>query len=269
MLRSTNPQGRTGGVEPVVLARREDAALRLFAFPHAGGNHTAFRDWPAGLPDDVEVVSYALPGRVPRRKEPPYERLADLADDLVAMVARHDDGAPFVFFGHSFGALVAFEVCRRLVGRGGRYPGLLAVSAHRAPHLPPDRPAHLLPREGILDRVRSWGLIPEEFLRDEELLDLVLPPLRADLRLDEGYTRPPGGPLPVPGVIYGGSHDRTVTPGELRAWRDHFADDPHVETFPGGHFYTVDSRQALLASLTRVSDRLRATAGPVDRRHRR
>nr|WSX76806.1 alpha/beta fold hydrolase [Streptomyces sp. NBC_00899] len=257
-----NSHGPTGGVEPVVIARREDVALRLFAFPHAGGNHTAFQDWPAGLPDDVEVVSYALPGRGRRRKDAPHERFTDLVDDLVEMVQRLDDGAPFAFFGHSFGALVAFEVSRRLVGLRGRCPGLLMVSAHRAPHLPPDRPAHGLPHEEFLGRVRLWGLIPDELLQDEELLDLVLPPLRADLRLDEEYAPPAGGRLPVPCVVYGGSTDRTVAPGELRAWRDHFEGDVPVETLPGGHFYTVDSRQALLTDLTRQLDRLRTASGP-------
>ena len=155
-------------------------ALRLFAFPHAGGNHTAFQDWPAGLPDDVEVVSYALPGRGRRRAEAPYERLTDLVDDLAAMVKQYDDGAPFAFFGHSFGALVAYEVTRKLADLRGRCPGLLAVSAHRAPHLPPDRPAHRLPQGDFLDRVRLWGLIPDDLLesiavvgRREEIAGLV------------------------------------------------------------------------------------------------
>ncbi|CAG7606167.1 Alpha/beta fold hydrolase [Actinacidiphila bryophytorum] len=262
MLRSRNFQSPTGGVEPVVIARREDVALRLFAFPHAGGNHTAFQDWPAGLPDDVEVVSYTLPGRGRRRAEAPYEHLTDLVDDLAAMVAQHDDGAPFAFFGHSFGALVAYEVTRKLVDLRGRCPGLLAVSAHRAPHLPPDRPAHRLPQDDFLDRVRLWGLIPDDLLHDDDLLDLVLPPLRADLRLDEEYAPQARGPLPVPCAVYGGSGDRTVAPAELAAWRDHFTSEPDHETLPGGHFYTVESRPALLAGLTRQLNRLRTAARP-------
>ena len=104
------------------MSRREDVGLRLFAFPHAGGGPQSFADWPAGLPADVEVVSYELPGRGRRHTEPSYVDRARLVDDLVEVVGRHDDGASFAFFGHSFGAVIAFEVCRTLVERGLRAP---------------------------------------------------------------------------------------------------------------------------------------------------
>src|SRR5215470_15228930 len=267
LLHSTELPGTLGGVESVVLARREDVALRMFAFPHAGGNHNSFGGWSSGLPDDVETVSYSLAGRGRQQDKPPYQRWQPMVDDLADLVGGYDDGAPFAFFGHSFGALVAFEVCRRLAWAGRRMPEVLFISAHRAPHLPPDQRVHTFTEDRFLDLVRVWGLVPEELLADEDLLQLVLPPLRGDLKLDEEYVCKTGGQtgmrLSVPCVVYGGAEDRTVSPEDLRAWREHFDDDASfsLEVFPGGHFYTISSRARLLDSITGHFDRVRAEVG--------
>ncbi|GAA2000512.1 type I polyketide synthase [Nocardiopsis rhodophaea] len=261
MLNSTGP---TEPIESAVFTRAEGPALRLFAFPHAGGYHTAFRDWPAGLPGDVELVSYTLPGRGRLRDRPPLPDRSAMVDALTELVRRHDDGAPFAFFGHSFGALAAFEVCRRLAEDCGRLPDLLMLSARRAPTLPPAWGRLDTADDRLLDQVREWGLVPSELLADDELRSLILPPLRADLALDRersrGSEEPSGDRLSVPCVVYGGAEDRTTGPDDLRAWRAQFTDDTpfDLEVLPGGHFYTVDSRQALLASVTRHLDRLRA-----------
>ncbi|QFZ24631.1 type I polyketide synthase [Saccharothrix syringae] len=256
-------------MESIVVARREDVALRLFAFPHAGGDHHAFADWPSGLPEDVEVVAYSLPGRGRDWDKSPHQRWDDLVDDLADLVLRHWDGTPFAFFGHSFGALVAFEVCRRLADQGRRTPEVLFVSAHCAPHLSGrDRARFSLPESEFLDLVRAWGLVPEGTLADEELLRIVLPPLRADLKLDDEYVAETGAvtgrTLPVSCVVYGGADDRTVDVDELQAWREHFsADIPFdLELFPGGHFYTISARPALLDSIGRHLDRAKTRIGP-------
>ena len=251
-----------------MVAPREDVALRLFAFPHAGGSHNSFGDWPSGLPDDVEIISYSLPGRGRQQDRPPYRQWQSMVDDLADLVARHDDGTPFAFFGHSFGALVAYDVCRQLVWESRRTPEVLFLSAHRAPHLRPAQDRHSLTEDRLLDVVRDWGLLPSELLEDTELLQLVMPPLRADLRLDEDYLCQTGDQagrrLAVPCVVYGGADDRTVSQEELQAWREHFDDGTAfgVEIFPGAHFYPVSSRSALLDSIGRHLDRVRTEVGP-------
>jgi acyl transferase domain-containing protein/surfactin synthase thioesterase subunit/non-ribosomal peptide synthetase component F/acyl carrier protein len=242
--------------------------MRLFAFPHAGGSHSSFADWPAGLPDDVELISYTLPGRGQLRDSPPYQLWAVLIDALTDLVSEYDDGAPFAFFGHSFGALAAFEVCRQLARKNRRTPGMLFVSAHRAPHLVADQGKHSLPQAGFLELVRNWGLVPAEFLADEDLLRLVVPPLRADLKLDEEYRYPASDRndkrLLVPCVAYGGAADRTVTTEELQAWRQHVDDGTSftMEILPGGHFYTISAQAALLDSISGHLGRLRTQAAP-------
>lgn len=268
MLRSTDVPGTAGGLESVVLARREDVALRLFAFPHAGGNHHSFDGWSSVLPDDVELVSYSLAGRGRQQDRPPYQQWQPLIDDLADLVGGYEDGTPFAFFGHSLGALVAFDVCRHLAWQNRRTPGMLLLSAHRAPHLPAGREMHSLPQERFLDLVRQWGLVPEELLADEELLQLVIPPLRADVKLDEEYRcqtgRQTGRRLSVPCVVYGGTEDATVGTDELSAWREHFDEETPftLELLPGGHFFTVSSQARLLDSVGRHLDQVRARVGP-------
>ncbi|MEU1603773.1 beta-ketoacyl synthase N-terminal-like domain-containing protein [Micromonospora matsumotoense] len=260
--------------------RRDDVGLRLFAFPHAGGGPQSFAEWPAGLPADVEVVSFALPDRGQRRahvapagqQHPatvvadhgPYTDRARLVDDLVTLVDRLDDGAPFAFFGHSFGALVAFEVCRRLSARGLRVPRLLMLSAHRAPHLPPTRSTADLPDDDLVDLVRKWGLVPTDLLADEDLLALMLPPLRADLALDEAAVEPTGAlPDEISCVVYGGTEDPTVTTAELAGWSTDLGRTPDLRMFTGGHFFTVGERAALLADVTDRLDAVRVAVGPT------
>ncbi|MFY1633956.1 beta-ketoacyl synthase N-terminal-like domain-containing protein [Solwaraspora sp. WMMB335] len=269
MVRSTGAFGPTGSIEVAFLSRREDVALRLFAFPHAGGNHSIFNGWPAGLPDDVEVVSFSLPGRGNRRDSVPYRHWSSLVDDLVDNVRSIDDGTPFAFFGHSFGALTAFDVCRQLGRSGRRQPEVLFLSAHRAPHLPAGRSMHALAEDELLDLVRAWGLVPAELLADQDLLRLVIPPLRADLWLDETYPCRTGDAagerLAVASVVYGGARDRTVDLADLHAWREHFADAVPfaVEVLPGDHFYPVSSQAALLASIGGHLDQVRTRLGPA------
>ncbi|MDG4767695.1 AMP-binding protein [Solwaraspora sp. WMMD406] len=260
--------GPTSGVEASILSRREDVALRLIAFPHAGGTHSIFSGWPADLPDDVELVSFSLPGRGTRRHVAPYRQWQPMVSDLLAMLDGIDDGTPFAFFGHSFGALTAFEVCRQLRQAGRRQPEILFLSAHRAPHVPAGENRHTLDDDDFVELVRAWGLVPDDLLADRDLLRLVLPPLRADLQLDETYPCRTGGDtgerLEVACVVYGGAQDRTVDLADLHAWREHVADTaPYtVETFPGGHFYTVSAQRALLASVSRHLDQVRTRVGP-------
>lgn len=257
------------GVEAVTLARPENASLRLFLFPHAGGNHDSFRDWASHLPKDIEIISYSLPGRGRKPYTRPYTDWTSLVADLAELVAGYTDGMATAFFGHSFGALLAFEVCREISRTTLRAPNILMLSAHKAPHLSESGDNRSsLPQEQFLELVRNWGLIPEEFFKNQDLLQFILPPLRADLRLDEGYKCQTGNRtgrrLEVPCVIYGGSDDKTVAAAELQAWREHFDGQAsfQIEIFQGGHFYTISAQAALLDSIERQLDRVRKAVEP-------
>jgi surfactin synthase thioesterase subunit len=191
----------------------------------------------------VRVRAVQLPGRGSRLAEPAF---TDLDGLVAALLADVEFGAPYSFFGHSFGALLAYEVAAALRDAGRPLPRRLIVSAYPAPHLPrPNEGIHLLPDDRILQAVaQRHGGIPPEVLDDPQLSRLAASCLRADYRMVETYTWRPRPPLPVPIMVLGGRTDR-VSEEHLAAWEQHTdAGKPAVRTFPGGHFYFREGRPA-------------------------
>ncbi len=145
---------------------------------------------------------------------------------------------PFAFFGHSLGALIAFELTRRLRGRGSAVPELLFVSACDAPHLLPKLPlVHHLPDNEFLEAIKAFGGMPEAVLADQELLAMMLPILRADIKMLETYKFKEEEPLAMPLYAAGGSTDEVVGREKLLAWERYTADHWEVQFFNGGHFF--------------------------------
>ena len=138
---------------PVVIRPHPNpqAALRLFCFPYAGGSSTVYRRWPTQLPFKVELSMVQLPGRDERRGEPSMVDFEALVSSLTLGLLPHVR-QPFAFFGHSMGALLAYEVARRLHEQHGIDPRLLVVSGEAAPHL-------LRPAAPTLDDETLIGLL--------------------------------------------------------------------------------------------------------------
>lgn len=229
-----------------IVRPRPAARLRLLCVPWAGGGTSGYRDWPAHLPDDVEVAAVQLPGREARFAEPPVSSMEPLVDRLAAGVLDHLD-RPFALFGHSMGALIAFELAVRLRSTG-REPVRLFVSGARAPHLPPRRvrDRHTLPDPEFVATVRELGGMPPEVLGSPDLLDLVLPALRGDFALVETYIPRAGPVLHCPVSAFGGVDDAEVDRDDLAAWSRHTTRPSRVHLLPGGHFFVTSSREDLL-----------------------
>ncbi len=235
----------------VLRSRRQvQGRLRLFCLPYAGGAASAYRFWADGLSPDVEVCPVQLPGRGSRFREPPFRRLEDLVPALADGIDPLLDG-PFSLFGHSMGALVAFELTRELRRRGARAPVLLAVSGHQAPQRPEHEPpfSHLPDAEFLEEVRRRYDGIPEEVLAEEELLQLLLPVLRADVQALENYAYSREAPLACPISCYGGEDDPHVSVADLEAWRDETSAAPTVRTFRGGHFFVESAQAEVLRAL--------------------
>jgi medium-chain acyl-[acyl-carrier-protein] hydrolase len=232
------------------------ARLKLFCFPYAGGGAAAYRAWGKELPQDVELCPVQLPGRESRMVEPPFQHLEGLVMALADAIAPQLD-RPFAFFGHSMGALVAYELTRTLRRRGLPEPARLLVSAFRAPHLARRvAPIYHLPDEAFLAALRRFNGTPDEILQNADLMELVMPILRADFSVCETYTHRREAPLDLPIVAFGGCADEDVKPAELEPWRELTTSGFSLAMFPGDHFFLDSSRPALLETVSAVLRRV-------------
>jgi surfactin synthase thioesterase subunit/acyl carrier protein len=214
--------------------------LRLFCFPHAGGSAQVYRLWPAALPVGVQVCAVQPPGRWDRLSEQPFTRIADLVSAAVEGLLPYLV-EPFAFFGHSMGAIVAFEMARELRRQHLPGPVQLYVSGRRAPKVPytwSGPPLYELPDAELLEQLASlYQGVPEEVQQEQELLHLMLPALRADVEAYGTYVYVPAPPLACPIAVFGGLEDRTTTAENLEAWRDQTTASVTLAMFPGGHFF--------------------------------
>jgi surfactin synthase thioesterase subunit len=226
-------------------------------FPYAGGNAHAYRTWPAALAPRVEVCAVELPGHGSRLSERPHTRLERLLDELVPAVAPLRD-RPLALFGHSMGALVAFELARRLESAGAP-PLHLFVSGCSPPQLPQREWLHTRPREEIIEAVRGLDGTPSEVFAHPELLDLLIPMLRADLELIETHVFGPGRLLACPVTAFAGASDPAAPAAFAPRWGDHASGPFESRIFEGGHFFLRTAEAEVLESIRAV---LTTASGP-------
>lgn len=211
---------------------------KLYCFPHAGGSAPFYRSWPVLMPPGMQLCAVQPSGRQDLHDAAPFTDMTALARASAQAVSQNAGGLPFVFFGHSMGALTAFETTRELRRLGLPQPELLAVSGHRAPHLPDPLPAvHTLPDRELIEHVRELGGIPAEVRRSPALLNRALPALRGDFAVLAGYEFAREASLDCPIAAFGGSGDTLVSEDALWAWQSHTSGPLSVELFSGDHFY--------------------------------
>jgi medium-chain acyl-[acyl-carrier-protein] hydrolase len=213
--------------------------LRLVGFPHAGGGASRFHRLFRDLRPEIEVIGIQLPGRENRVRDPVSSNLSHLLDDIVENLAPVlQDDVPFIFFGHSLGALLAFEMVRRFRANRLVAPRALIVSGRTPPHLPLVRPAlHGLADDDLLREVAQLEGIPQEIQSLPEMRTLILPPLRADLKLNETYVYSPEPPLSLPILACGGRDDPEAPVETMQEWQVCTCSKFVFKVFEGGHFF--------------------------------
>ncbi|TDD34572.1 thioesterase [Actinomadura sp. KC06] len=228
------------------------AAARLVCFPHAGGAASFFFPVSAALRPRTEVLAVQYPGRQDRRAEAPITDIGTLADLVFDALRPRLDDRPVLFFGHSMGAIVAFEVARRMEREDGRSPAALVASGRRAPSRRREESVHLRDDDGLIAELRRLNGTGGALLEDEELIRMFLPAVRGDYEAIETYVCPPGPPLNCPVTVFVGDDDPHVTLDEARAWREHTTGPFGMQVFEGGHFYLTARPQETLARLSDV-----------------
>ena len=226
------------------------ARLRLFCFPYAGAGAGIYRDWSGLLPRDIEVAAVQLPGREWRIREQPVANMRELAADALGAIRPFLD-KPYAFLGTSMGGTLIFELARLLREAGDPLPVCLMPLAIGAPHLPETKLFHNLPDAELLEEIGNFGVLSDEITGHPELLEMLLPILRADCTAHETYQYHEDEPFDFPIWVYGGFGDELVTKERLDAWGIHTKGTCRVHMLPGGHLFMDDMPDMLLQSMAR------------------
>jgi surfactin synthase thioesterase subunit len=241
-------EGGGAMTDPDLWVRRfhpaENAAVRVVCLPHAGGSATFYHPMSAGLASVAEVLCVQYPGRQDRRNEPGIEDIATLADRITEALAGRCD-KPMALFGHSMGAVLAFEVARRLEARGAELLTVFA-SGRRSPGSVRDENVHQRDDNGIVAEMKALSGTDARILGDEELLRMILPAIRSDYRAIERYRCAEGAAIAAPIVAVTGDNDPRTTLDEARAWARHTTGDFQLTVLPGGHFFLADHQAEIL-----------------------
>ncbi len=231
----------------------------VVCFPHAGGSAPYYFPFSAAMPPGIETLTIQYPGRQERRTETMSGSVAELAGQIATLLADQAGGRPMTFFGHSMGATVAFEVARRLEAGGTPLAGMF-VSGRRAPSTHRVEGMHLSDDAALLTELRELSGMPAALLADPEIVQVILPVLRHDLRLAETYRyEADGQDLSCPIVALIGAEDSKVDLDEAAAWRGHTTGSFELRTFSGGHFFIVEHMAAIIEA---VVDQIRSPAVP-------
>jgi surfactin synthase thioesterase subunit len=248
---------RTAGIWFKVCEVCSRPLLRLLCMPYAGGNAQIFRDWSTGLSGDLDLWALQQPGRIPRINEPAFTDCRRLVEAVADALPR-PEGVPYVFFGHSMGALVSFELIRELRRRGWKLPQRLVVSGRIAPQYPRfTQPIYNLDEDRFRAAVFAMGGTPRAVIEDSELMDFFARSLRADFTLVDTWRYQHEAPLALPISVFGG-YDAPQTHREgLEAWRDETTGETTIHMFEGNHFFLHSREAELLARLAKILRDLR------------
>ncbi|WP_340558733.1 thioesterase II family protein [Streptomyces sp. GSL17-111] len=240
-----------------------EGATRLLALPHAGGSAPYFLPLARALAPELDVVCAQYPGRQDRYREALLDNVEAFVDGLFEALTSEPAG-PLVLFGHSMGAILAYELGLRIERQGGADLLGVIASGRRSPtrHRADDA-VHLRDDDGIIAEIRELNGTDPGVLNDDELLRMVLPALRTDYRAVETYRHRPEERLRAPLSVLTGESDPHVTQEEARAWQELTDGDFRYQSFPGGHFYLGTQQAAVTEAIRRSIAAFRPTPSPT------
>jgi surfactin synthase thioesterase subunit len=226
------------------------SARRLVCFPHAGGSASYYHPLSQRFSPGTDVIALQYPGRQDRRREQCIRSIDVLADKIAEQLVQLDD-SPTMFFGHSMGATLAFEVAWRLEQAGRNAPAHLIASGRTAPGIACTKRVHQYSDAKLIAEIRHLSGADPTVLDDEEILRMSLPSIRGDYEAIETYSYTPGRIINCPITAFTGDSDPRTTIEEADAWRYYTKDSFRISIFPGGHFYLRFNISAVMAEIAK------------------
>lgn len=220
------------------------AECRLFCLPYAGTGASLYRGWDRLVPENIQVCPVQLPGREERLGEHCFSSMETLVPKLLEELVPYLD-RPYILFGHSMGAKIAFELCRAIISNNYYIPELLVVSACRAPHIPEPKPIYNLPVDDFLEGLKRYSTDITLLKENHELLELILPFIRSDFLLDESYTFSNKEILNIPIQAFYGINDPEATFREVCEWGD-YTNNFYLDAVHGSHLYIKNEKEYIL-----------------------
>ena len=240
----------------IVSEPSERDKVRIFCFPYAGGGGSVFRTWKNYFEEEIGIYPVQLPGRENRIGEKPFSNMDCLVNELIDEILRYID-RPFILFGHSLGARIAFEFSRKLRGINARCPECLIVAGSRAPEIPEPKPLHQLEYYDFINRLKRYSGTPKAIFENKELMDIFIPVLRADFKIDETWNFRHEAPFDFPIHIFGGKNDPGAHYDELFKWSRHTNKRFSIEMIEGGHFFINEQRDELIRHIIKIVEEKR------------
>ena len=225
------------------------ARYRLFCFPYAGGSASAYLAWEDLLPPQIELVGIQAPGRANRLDESLLTSVLQHAEQLASAIPPMLD-RPYLTYGHSMGSAVSFELLHLLKERSLPLPHRFIGAARQAPHIPRRiAPFYDYPLEEFVIELKRFGGTPDIVLQNAELMEMLVPMLRTELRAAYAYHRDPDIKLECDVSVFGGARDEIVLTDELPGWQDHFHKPMDFRLFEGAHFFLEDNKEQVVSAI--------------------
>jgi len=217
-----------------ILNKPKNKKLRLFCFPYAGGSASIYNAFKELIGEEIELVAVQLPSRAERMMEDPFTDMKNLTDELYQQM-RSELNVPFAFFGHSMGGSIAYDLGKKIEQFSAYAPEFIVISATRVPHIQNQNSRHLLDDTSFIELLRKNKASPQAVLDSQELMEMILPTIRADYKLVETYKTPRTSNLKSPVVIFNDEED--IKKEDALSWQDYIKSEVSYVEFSGGHFF--------------------------------
>lgn len=225
-----------------------DKKMSLICFPHAGGSVTNYSDWISYLPEDISFYIIDLPLRGKKIDKPMYDSIEKLIHDIFRSLKLYDifSSMPYVFFGHSFGARLAFELISFIQHLQQPKPLHFIASGCRSPNFPPQTNLHNASDDCLIDELYKIGGIPDKLINNRQLLTFFMPAIRADLKILETYQSSQDIITNCDVSIFSGVSDNGIFTEHLLDWQKFFDQQVNYYEFVGNHFFINSQKEQVL-----------------------